>query len=222
MEDRILASAASNGDPAAFTALVERYRAYVYAIAYRIVLHEDDALDIAQTVFLRLVERIGDFEGRGPFRRWLAAIAVREALSHRRRERRREEPTDPDTLDRLREDPAGGAVARSGSHMATSGGMAARNRTPGGGADSGGGVDSVASGRSALSPPQVVLRNERRARVEAAMAELSPQQRAVFTLRFKEDMDSKEIAERLDLQPGQVRVQLCRAVVRLRELVGEE
>jgi len=191
LEDRSLAAAAANGDQAAFTTLVERYRGYVYTIAYRIALNEDDALDVAQTVFLRLVERIGDFTGRGSFRGWIATIAAREAISHCRRSQRREQPTDPDTLERLRE----------------------------GNSHGGGGANCAVV---APTQRQAILHNERRARVEAAMARLPPQQRAIFALRFQENMASAEIAERLDLPATQVRAQLCRAVARLRELVGED
>jgi len=216
LEDRIQVSAAAKGDQAAFTALVERYRGYVYTIAYKITLNEDDALDVAQTVFLRLVERIGDFDGRGPFRRWLATIAVRESITHRRRAARRETPFDPATMDEMREGRGGGWDCGGGSGDGSVDGVG------GVGAAASLGAGGASAGSSGESPRDRILRLERRDRVEAAMGELSPQQRAIFALRFKEDMDSAEIAERLDIPPGQARVQLCRAVARLRELVGED
>lgn len=101
MDDHRLAADAAHGDEEALTALVERYRSYVYTIAYRIASDEDDALDIAQNVFLRLYERIGQFSGRGRFRAWLAAIASREALSFLRRAGRRETPVAPEVLEVL-------------------------------------------------------------------------------------------------------------------------
>ena len=97
-EDEQLAAAAAGGDEEAFTCLAGRYRRYVYAIAYRVVLDEEDALDVTQEVLLKLARRIGQFEGRGTFRAWLAAIATREALNHRRRPDRREVATDPEKL----------------------------------------------------------------------------------------------------------------------------
>ncbi len=186
LEDSVLASAASAGDSDAFALLVKRYDRYVYAIAYKMVLDEDDAFDVTQTVFLRVAERIGDFDGRGAFRSWIGAIAVREALSLlRRRERsgRHETPTDPERLERLADE----SVSRNGVG----------------------------------SPLRAVVEKEQRERVEAAMGCLSDQQRAVFVLRFREEMRPREIAERLGLPAGQVRVQLHRAVARLRELLEE-
>lgn len=58
--------------------LVECYRNYSYAISYQITLHEQDALDVTQQVFLRLVERIGSFNGRGAFRAWLGALTAND------------------------------------------------------------------------------------------------------------------------------------------------
>lgn len=191
LEDHLLASAAARGDESAFSSLVERYRSYIYTIAYRILLHEDDALDAAQTVFLRLVEKIGDFNGRGPFRRWLAAIAVREALTFRDRRRPREQPMDPVDLSREQDRRQAGGNPASGSN-------------------------------SARSPLESAARNERRVRVEAAIARLSPQQRAIFVLRFREDLGPSEIAAQLDLPSAHVRVQLSRALARLREILGED
>ena len=45
MDDSTLAARAATGDQAAFTLLIERYRRYIYTIAYKIALNEDDALD---------------------------------------------------------------------------------------------------------------------------------------------------------------------------------
>ncbi len=99
--DHRLAADAARGDDEAFAALVGCYRRYIYAIAYRIVLNEEDALDVSQNVLLKLARRIGQFDRRGPFRAWLAAIAAHEVLSHRRRPEHREAATDPEDLARL-------------------------------------------------------------------------------------------------------------------------
>lgn len=101
MDDGTLAARAATGDQAAFTALIERYRRYIYTIAYKIALNEDDALDITQNVYARLVERIGDYEGRGSFKSWLAVMTSREAISFLRRSSRREEPTAPEIIEDL-------------------------------------------------------------------------------------------------------------------------
>ncbi|MEN6627273.1 MAG: sigma-70 family RNA polymerase sigma factor [Candidatus Sumerlaeia bacterium] len=93
MHDHELAAAAAGGDQQAFEQLVERYRRYIYAIAWRIVMDEDEALDIAQEVLLKMARRIGDWRGDGSFKAWVGAIASRTALDMARK--RRDVPVDP-------------------------------------------------------------------------------------------------------------------------------
>jgi RNA polymerase sigma-70 factor (ECF subfamily) len=100
LEDASLAAAAAGGDGGALATLAERYRRYIYVIAYKIVLNEEDALDITQNVLMRLVQKIGSYRGAGAFRSWLGAIAAREALDHRRGGRR-ETALDPAVLETL-------------------------------------------------------------------------------------------------------------------------
>ena len=95
MEDSALAAAAAGGDQRAFAILVERYRRYIYAIAWRIVLDEEEALDVAQETLIKLSRNIGRWQARGSFRSWLGAIASRTALDRRRAPARRMRPVDP-------------------------------------------------------------------------------------------------------------------------------
>lgn len=100
MEDARLAADAASGDQRAFEELVTRYRSYVYVIAYKIVLNEEEALDVTQDVCLKLVEKIQDYGGRGSFRGWLGSIAARTAIDSQRRSRRREIAIDGQSLER--------------------------------------------------------------------------------------------------------------------------
>ncbi|MCE5230825.1 sigma-70 family RNA polymerase sigma factor [bacterium] len=95
MEDHELAAAAAGGDQRAFATLAERYRRYIYAIAWRIVMDEEEALDIAQEVLLKMARRIGQWRGEGSFRSWLGSMTSRTALDELRRPCRRETPVDP-------------------------------------------------------------------------------------------------------------------------------
>jgi len=92
---------AAKGDRDAFSVLVDRYCRYVYAICHKVSLHEEDALDITQIVFMKLIETIHTFDGRGAFRPWLATIATHEAIDYLRSPSRRERPVDPLVLNGL-------------------------------------------------------------------------------------------------------------------------
>lgn len=65
-------------------------------------------------------------------------------------------------------------------------------------------------------PLSAVLENEARALLEAAVARLPAEQRAVFVLRTFEDLSYSEIAEALDLSVGTVMSRLSRAREKLR------
>jgi RNA polymerase sigma-70 factor (ECF subfamily) len=184
VDDRSLTLLAASGDEDAFREIVERYRRYIYTIAWKILLHEEDALDITAEVMAILAEHIGSWNGSGTFKAWLATITAREAISlSRRAQRKHETPTNPATLDE---------------------------------------VGFSVNGQEAFKSPRAELAlKEQRKLVTEAMIALTPQQRAIFWLRWKESLQPREIAERLDLKPSQVRVQLHRAIGRIREALPE-
>jgi RNA polymerase sigma-70 factor, ECF subfamily len=82
--------------------------------------------------------------------------------------------------------------------------------------------DEEADGASAdvpsgsLSPEQLVLAREDVRAVWDVANQLSQQQRAVFLLRFVEEMELNEIASALGLQVGSVKTHLFRALQRVR------
>ena len=74
---------------------------------------------------------------------------------------------------------------------------------------------------SEASPAQHHLDAEMRARLRQAIATLSDKSAQVFTLRYLEEMDNKEIAGLLDMSQTAVAVTLHRARHKLREELGE-
>lgn len=95
--DYVLVESCRNGDRAAFATLVTRYQQPIYNAAYRMLGNADDAADTAQAVFLKVAERLGEYDPRFKFFSWLYRIAVNESLNHLRRsgrEERVEEPMD--------------------------------------------------------------------------------------------------------------------------------
>jgi RNA polymerase sigma-70 factor (ECF subfamily) len=183
-EDVELAKAAAAGDQRAFETLVNRHRTAIYALAYKIALNEDDALDATQEVFLRLSQRIGSFTGRGTFRSWVMAITAREAVNALRRRGRHETALEPSVLELAADE--------------------ARREEP---------------------PAAIyddIERRQRRAMVDGAMHRLTPQQRAVLSLRLNGAMELQEIADQLNIPNGQVRSALSQAVSKLRSILTKE
>jgi len=70
-----------DGDTAAFAALVRKYQRPIYNAAYRVLGREEDASDITQAVFLKVAERLDQYDARYKFFSWIYRIAVNESLN---------------------------------------------------------------------------------------------------------------------------------------------
>jgi RNA polymerase sigma factor (sigma-70 family) len=79
-ENCALVRAAAAGDSRAWDALVARYVALLWSIAFRHGLNESDAGDVVQNTWLRLFEHIDDLREPARVGSWLATTAQRESL----------------------------------------------------------------------------------------------------------------------------------------------
>ena len=91
--DETLVERYRHGDRDAFAALVVRYQRPVYNAAWWVLRDAEDARDVVQNVFMKVAERLDDYDPRYRFFSWLYRIAVNEALNQLRRHDR-EEPLD--------------------------------------------------------------------------------------------------------------------------------
>ncbi len=91
--DQPLVDRFRNGDQAAFAELVARYQGPIYNAAFRVLGNAEDAADIVQVVFLRVVERLDGYDPQFKFFSWIYRIAVNESLNQLR-QGRRNEPLD--------------------------------------------------------------------------------------------------------------------------------
>lgn len=72
---------ALRGDAAAWEALVMRYRRLVYAVPLRLGLSSDQADDVFQETFAKLVEKLAEVRDGARVGLWLAVTARRHALA---------------------------------------------------------------------------------------------------------------------------------------------
>jgi len=101
--------AAAAGDQTAWEAIVDRFSGLVWATARAHRLSRDDASDVAQTTWLRLVEHLDRIREPEKLGAWLATTARHESLRvirHGAKEQPTDEPDlfetpDDDTIDRL-------------------------------------------------------------------------------------------------------------------------
>ncbi|HEV3121611.1 MAG TPA: sigma-70 family RNA polymerase sigma factor [Isosphaeraceae bacterium] len=87
--DEQLVKCAREGDRDSLEELFRRYWGLSYRVAYRLLGHEQDALDAVQDSLYKAYVHLGAFDGRSGFRTWLLRIVRNTALDAGRRRRRR-------------------------------------------------------------------------------------------------------------------------------------
>src|SRR5262245_3757698 len=79
-----LVAAAQAGDRAALTALLERHRPWIYNIAHKMVWNAAIAEDVTQEILIKILHKLGSFEGRSSFRTWVYRIVANHVLNLQR------------------------------------------------------------------------------------------------------------------------------------------
>lgn len=149
-----------------FLALYDRHRKMVYALALSYTRSPQDAEDVCQTAFLRLLERP---PAPGKERAWLAAVTVNQCKSLLRSAERR---------------------LRAELSEETAAGLSFDQRSE--------------------------------AALWAALAELSPEQRALIHLRFYEGFTVAELAKQYKTVPAVISARLYRAKQQLKRRLEDE
>lgn len=110
VSDARLVEAVRRGDHEAFGELVKRYEARLMSVLLRFVRDRELARDLSQETFLRVYERIEQFDPSRRFGPWLFRIGVNLGLDYMRKRKRRlwpllfsesrsEKPPDPASAD---------------------------------------------------------------------------------------------------------------------------
>ena len=79
--DRELIENCMNGDRQAIEALLFRYEKPVYNAAYRMLNSSEDARDVTQTVFLKVIEKLDSYDPQYRFFSWIYRIALNESIN---------------------------------------------------------------------------------------------------------------------------------------------
>jgi RNA polymerase sigma factor (sigma-70 family) len=82
--DPTVIAAAQQGDRDALTEIIDRHRPWVYNIALRMLGDPGSADDATQDIFIKVLRRIGSFQGRSAFRTWLYRVAFHHLLNVKR------------------------------------------------------------------------------------------------------------------------------------------
>lgn len=88
------------GDSTAFEFLFDKYRERVFRIAFRFVRNKEDALDVAQEVFLRVAGSLSSFKTDSKFFTWLYRISVNRSIDFTRHKKSHPmQAMEPEMLD---------------------------------------------------------------------------------------------------------------------------
>jgi RNA polymerase sigma-70 factor (ECF subfamily) len=68
--------------------LVQQHQRLVFSLALKMLADEEEAKDVVQETFIRVWQRIGDYNPQKPFTTWLYTIASRLCLDHLKQMRR--------------------------------------------------------------------------------------------------------------------------------------
>jgi RNA polymerase sigma-70 factor, ECF subfamily len=80
-DDPALVRRCREGERDAFERLVLRYQKPVFNAALRMLRVAEDAMDVAQTTFLKAFEHLADYDPSFKFYSWLYRIAINESLN---------------------------------------------------------------------------------------------------------------------------------------------
>lgn len=85
LDDSQLLNALRQRDPTAFAQLFEMYSDKVYRLAFGLLEDENEAEGVVQDAFMRLLERLDQFEGRSKLGTWLYRIAYNLSIDRLRK-----------------------------------------------------------------------------------------------------------------------------------------
>lgn len=86
-DDRTLVARVLTGDIQAFKLLIRQHERLVAHMIGRLVKSEEDREELCQDVFLKVHEKLGEFNFQSRLSTWIATIAYRKAINHLRRQR---------------------------------------------------------------------------------------------------------------------------------------
>jgi len=85
IDDSVLVEQCRQGDTAAMGRLILKYQNRIYNAVLKICANPDDAAELTQEAFVKVIENIDKFEGRSSFYTWAFRIAVNLTLNYCRR-----------------------------------------------------------------------------------------------------------------------------------------
>jgi len=191
ISDAVLIEQYRKGDSSAIERLVLRYQNRIYNVILKICADPDDAAELTQETFVKVIENLDKFEGRSGFYTWTFRIAVNLTLNYCQRNSKLAFQSLDAELDQ-QDDSKVRQVLK----------------------------DFLSDDNSPDPATQVQNKELYRITAKALMG-LDDTHRAVIVLRDIEGMSYARIAEVLDIELGTVRSRLSRARSKMRDILED-
>jgi RNA polymerase sigma-70 factor (ECF subfamily) len=85
LDDTILVRQCQNGDLEAMSCLIVKYQDRIYNAIFKICQNHDDAAELTQDTFVKVLENINSFRSKSSFYTWLFRVAVNHTLNYCKR-----------------------------------------------------------------------------------------------------------------------------------------
>jgi RNA polymerase sigma-70 factor (ECF subfamily) len=82
VDDTVLVEQSRRGDSAAMDRLIRKYQNRIYNVILKICSDPDDAAELTQETFVKIIQNLNKFEGRSSFYTWAFRIAVNLTLNY--------------------------------------------------------------------------------------------------------------------------------------------
>ncbi len=102
-DEQAFVSRVKSGDKQAFRLLIQQHERLVGHMIGRLIRQSEDREELCQDVFLKVFERISEFNFQSKLSTWIATIAYRHAINHLRKQKMEynELPEDENWTDRF-------------------------------------------------------------------------------------------------------------------------
>jgi RNA polymerase sigma factor (sigma-70 family) len=87
--DLLLVDKILTGETKLYSDLIDRYKSYVYTIAFKILQNRPEAEEAAQDTFIKAYHAMKNFNRMSKFSTWLYSIAFNTAISYKRKHKQK-------------------------------------------------------------------------------------------------------------------------------------
>jgi RNA polymerase sigma-70 factor (ECF subfamily) len=189
LDDSALVERYRAGDSSALEGLILRYQGRLYNVIYRMCQNPDDAAELVQDTFVKVIENIDTFQRRSSFYTWVFRIAVNLTINYCQRK---------------------GKISFESIEAENFGDAKGEARAA---------LKEILHDGRAVEPDAVADDKELCGLLEESIARLDDDYRAVIVLRDIEGMNYAQIAASLGIEIGTVKSRLSRARNTLREIL---